>query len=234
MHFIPSRQAMAGVFTPGNTAMRALLKASPLAISIEQRGAGVLRTLELTGVRSEDAWAWMDAATGRPLTRFRFEIADGPGGGSQPFRGEPAVHFKELVAWYADGESLLSEIRKSLAQASSVRCWPHHFDIAFLLPVSRGRGKSKGSIGVGLSPGDENYAQPYWYVTPWPHADRPILPSLPAGGHWHTRGWKGAVLAGSRVVASGRAREQAQASRRFLKSAIDSCKKVIAAASDKP
>jgi len=212
MRFLPSRRALAGGFTPGKTAMRALLKASPFGISVEKKSDGTMRTLPLAGVRSEEAWGWMESATGSSLSLFRFKIADGPGGGSQSFRGEPASHFEELAAWYANAENLLSEIRKGFSQASSVRCWPHHFDIAFLLPIIRGRGKAKGSIGVGLSPGDDCFAEPYWYVTPSPHDDRPSLPPLAGGGHWHKRGWTGAVLTGSRVVdAAVRANRRASA-----------------------
>jgi hypothetical protein len=233
MRFLPSRRALAGGFTRGKSAKRALLTASPLSIAVQTKG-GPSKTLQLAGLRSDDVWSWMDSTTGKSLSRFRFEIADGPGGESQPFQGKPAAHFEELAAWYANAEGVLNETRKTLAQTSSVRCWPHHFDIAFLLPIFRGRGKSKGSIGVGLSPGDENYPEPYWYVTPWPHADRPVLPPLAGGGHWHKRGWTGAVLTGTRVVAAGGAREQARVSRTFLKSAIGSCKRVVAEATEKP
>jgi hypothetical protein len=233
MRFLPSRHALAGGFTRAETAVRALLQPSPLSISVHTK-YWTVGILLLSGVSAGEAWGWMESAVGKPLSRFRFELPDGPGGGSQPFRGEPLSHFEELTAWYGNAEAMLSETRKALTRASSVRCWPHHFDIAFLLPIYRGRGKTKGSIGVGLSPGDEYYGEPYWYVTPWPHADRPALPLLAGGGRWHRRGWTGAVLTGSRVVDAGGAREQARVSRTFLKSAIDSCKRVIAAAGGQP
>lgn len=54
------------------------------------------------------------------------------------------------------------------------------------------------SVGVGLSPGDSGYPEPYVYVTPWPYPTGE-LPALP-WGHWHTEGWTGAVLRGSALV----------------------------------
>jgi hypothetical protein len=94
---------------------------------------------------------------------------------------------QELANWYGNTASLLSSI------GSPVRCWPHHFDIA--TQVSRG----EHSIGVGMSPGDTNYVEPYFYVTPWPYPDTSELPSLSIGS-WHTNGWVGAVLTATEIL----------------------------------
>ena len=58
-------------------------------------------------------------------------------------------------------------------------CWPHHFDIATLVKLEDGQPANARSIGVGVSPGDEYYAQPYVYVSPWPRFDAGKLPDLP-------------------------------------------------------
>ena len=67
-----------------------------------------------------------------------------------------------------------------------IRIWPHHFDLGAILP---------GTIGVGLSPGDAYYAEPYFYVTPPSPIDRG--PAIAGGGFWRTDGWTGAVLLAS-------------------------------------
>ena len=41
-------------------------------------------------------------------------------------------------------------------------------------------------IGVGLSPGDTYYAEPYWYVSPYPYPGLEDLPVLDGSGFWHT------------------------------------------------
>lgn len=51
-----------------------------------------------------------------------------------------------------------------------------------------------------FSPGDGSYDQPYFYVTPWPYPSTDALPLLPAGVHWHTEGWTGAVLTAEQVI----------------------------------
>src|SRR6267142_868339 len=40
-------------------------------------------------------------------------------------------------------------------------CGPHHFDLAMLVRLDAGASESARSVGVGVSPGDEFYAQPY-------------------------------------------------------------------------
>jgi hypothetical protein len=95
--------------------------------------------------------------------------------------------FEELAKWYGNAALCLE------ALSSPIRCWPHHFDIATQI------GSGDRSIGVGMSPGDGNYQQPYFYVSPFPYPDVASLPAL-ASGTWHTKEWVGAVLIGEEIL----------------------------------
>lgn len=60
-----------------------------------------------------------------------------------------------------------------------VQLWPEHFDLATTI----------SKVNVGGSPGDEQHAEPYFYVGPWDRADltgpfwnEPFGASRPAGG----------------------------------------------------
>jgi hypothetical protein len=106
----------------------------------------------------------------------------------------------ELAKWYGDAALCLGKV------SSPVRCWPHHFDLATQVTVE------KGSIGAGMSPGDASYAQPYFYLSPWPYPAAEELPPLELG-HWHTAGWVGAVLTADEVIAAA---DQQQAVSLFL------------------
>ena len=99
-----------------------------------------------------------------------------------------------------------------------MRCWPHHFDLATLVSVPGGAPGDARTIGVGLSPGDGSYAEPYFYVTPWPSPDSPALPELPAGADWHRTGWFGAVLTATAIFhdAGGSPPTRARMVREFL------------------
>jgi hypothetical protein len=112
----------------------------------------------------------------------------------------------------------------SSPNASAVRCWPHHFDIATLLALDPPTTPSNvaRTIGAGLSPGDAGSPGGYWYVTPWPYPVVSEPPPLAAGGAWHRTGWFGAVLPLSHPDAGDEASNSA-----FLASAVAACHELL-------
>jgi len=64
--------------------------------------------------------------------------------------------------------------------------WPHHFDFS----VEWFSGKKDEQIGTGISPGDEQYSEPYLYMNPYPFNPKVTENNLPIG-KWHTSSWKG-------------------------------------------
>ncbi len=79
------------------------------------------------------------------------------------------------------------------AETSIINIWPHHFDIASLLTY-QAKGEKK-FIGIGLSPGDINSSNVYFYINTWPYPkiDTKTIEPLKAG-LWQTEGWTGAIL----------------------------------------
>ena len=69
---------------------------------------------------------------------------------------------------------------------SLVHLWPHHFDFS----IEWFTGKKDEQIGTGISPGDEQYSEPYLYMNPYPFNPKVIENNLPVGT-WHTSTWKG-------------------------------------------
>jgi hypothetical protein len=126
----------------------------------------------------------------------------------------------ELAVWFANAELLVSELRRQMCErglaASPVRCWPHHFDIATLATLPTRDPDVIGYIGSGLSPGDEYYQGPYFYVSVSPDPDPALLPTLGVG-HWHTHEFTAAVLTWDDVLSS---KEQKTVASDFLHGAI--------------
>lgn len=91
-------------------------------------------------------------------------------------------------------------------EASPVRLWPEHFDLAVELG-SEARGLR---ANYGFSPGDEGHAEPYLYVGPWSAAVD--------GELWQANGFAGAQLACSKLLA---AEDQAAAALDFFASRRD-------------
>ena len=95
---------------------------------------------------------------------------------------EPEEHELAVIArLYAQANRILESLQTRIPNASPVRLWPHHFDIAFLA----------GSLGIGFLAGDDSIDEPYWYVYNTPMPDP--LPPLSLG-EWHRGHWTGAIL----------------------------------------
>ncbi len=129
------------------------------------------------------------------LGPVRQDIPHHPVAGGAPFSPSDPAPYAEIAALFAGTAGLLDA-----RPGGPVRCWPHHFDIARLHVLDLGADPEEArSVGYGMTPGDEQYPDPYWYVTPWPYPDPAALDDLPAG-RWHTDGWVGAVLPAAEVV----------------------------------
>ena len=175
------------------------------------RGGAVLDTFELAGRRDSVVAVWLDSALRalglKPASGIKLPYslpAHAVGrGGAYSSSGE-AEAFDELARWYAAAAEVLAEVQTGLGGvypgAGPVRCWPHHFDIATLVSLEAGCAQAARSVGIGLSPGDEYYPQPYVYINPWPHLDPAQFPPLPPPGHWHTQGFVAAVATGEQIL----------------------------------
>jgi hypothetical protein len=80
----------------------------------------------------------------------------------------------ELFRFTLDGKFTLAHL------------WSHHFDFS----VEWFTGKKDEQIGTGISPGDEQYDEPYLYMNPYPFNPKVTKNNLPIGT-WHTSSWKG-------------------------------------------
>ena len=137
----------------------------------------------------------------------------------------------ELANYYANTHQLLQNIVATSEDASAVRIWPHHFDMATLIMLPGLKNETPLTIGVGLSPGDTSYHEPYWYVSPYPYPDTANLPPLAGDGFWHTQHWVGAVLTASRLTQDVSTKAQQQQVESFIDSAITASINLLKSAS---
>ncbi len=119
------------------------------------------------------------------------ETATKIGAGKVPFSEELAL----LEAAFGSADFALKHVVSKLRKhkPGPVICWPHHFDIATLITFDEKRGDEQVSIGVGMSPGDQYYSTPYFYVTPWPYPAADKLADPPAPYKWHTHEFTGLI-----------------------------------------
>jgi len=196
------------------------------------KGSEMLGGFELDGHVDADATTWVDEI----LVDLGLHRASGvavpydipahlvaAGGRYSCASDRPA--FAGLARWFEVADDILGETRSRLvgigAGSSEVRCWPHHFDIATLLSLGTGEAETVAAIGIGMSPGDAYYPQPYFYISPWLAPAVDALPPLPAPGRWHTLDFVGAVATGEAVLATPEPRARL---RDFIDAAVDVCR----------
>jgi hypothetical protein len=178
------------------------LRPADLTLLVVNEHGPVDTQLPLNGLTLNAAGGWVEALlvkrglSPEPFRRpLHFEIPAGAVAHGAPFELGDSLAFQELSRYYANAALIIEAVAQREPGSSPVRCWPHHFDIATLIPAG-----PSATIGYGMSPGDASYAQPYFYISPSPSPDPSRLPDLPAPAHWHTEGWTGAVLVSEAFV----------------------------------
>ncbi len=209
---------------PGSNGLRAGLRPAELDLLLGDE------RLSLVGKTRQQGLSWLRRGLDeqglvgeRAELDIHYDLPDHPVAEGAAFRGDLEPGRQQLAAWYAAADGVLREMATTYG-SSEVVTWPHHFDIATLLTLDapeeteeKPDEESQRSIGMGLSPGDGNFAQPYFSVTPWPVPEQDPV-ELPHG-FWTRENFFGAILTGEDLLAAG-GEPKAQVEH-FLKTAID-------------
>ena len=232
LEWLPSLRALASRVVPLSSAFRVAVRPSPFALLLLDERNEAAASFSLHGRTIANAAQWLRdllptvGADPAALTLKRhYTIPSHPVAGGAAFDEISESAFEELARWYGNAALVLTRLASVTPKASEVRCWPHHFDIATLIEVEPARGtESARTVGVGLEPGDNYYAEPYVYVNmyPAPPASRATA-LLAGGGCWHTNEWLGAVLPSSRL----RAADQRAQLESFIGSAVAACTELL-------
>ena len=194
-------------------------------------GPSASEAFDLRGRTRSEAAEWLQAELadrlGESAQAFVSPAPDIPShrvGLGAEYSAGPA-ELAEVERWFHDASLLLEAVSAAEEGASAVRCWPHHFDIAVLIDLDYEADPPVGpedarSIGIGMTPGDDSYPDPYFYVTPWPYPAEDQLPKLPPPATWHTMNWIGAVLTAENLVSAGDEGAQATRAASFARAAI--------------
>ncbi len=133
----------------------------------------------------------------------------------------------ELAKYFDNFFRILRDRFQGEPGAGAARIWPHHFDLATLISIDNTGSEHDRSIGVGFSPGDGVFGQPYVYVTPWPYPETSALGAPPDGMRWHTEGFTALVgTAGELFVGDDSAGRRVS---RGVDAAVDICRALLAA-----
>ena len=175
---------------------------------LQLNGDAVTDRTPLTHLTLAGALAWAEMrgrrvlAEAPPVRRRLFD--DFPDHGlarRSPFGDPLGAHLGELAAYFDNATAAFERLRQTHPDTTELRVWPHHFDLAGEIVL--GSAPAPRSIGFGMTPGDASYAEPYFYVSPYPRPDVGLLPPLDGPGHWHTHGFTAAVLTATELLRAG-------------------------------
>ena len=229
LEWVPSLGGLFSRAIPTESPFRIGARPSRLALLIVNERNQLIAEYKLHGRTVTDATQWirsqikpLGADPARYTLQRHYEIPAHPVAIGESFDASTPRLLEELSSWFANASVLLGSVARKTRGASEVRCWPHHLDIATLVKVAPNR-----TIGIGMEPGDEYYDEPYYYLnmSPQPTASRAASRPLWGEGTWHTNGWVGAVLPGSRF---GAASAQERQVREFVDSATAACRGLLA------
>lgn len=192
--FDPARRGLVGAPLPDGR--QASLGLGDLILSVGDD------SLPLLGRTPREAVAWLSEVLSQNVRLPEWDMPAGPTL-EYPALEATTAGLERLAHWYAASFRVLDAFAPADGEASPLRVWPHHFDLATLvtLDASDDPEQSK-SVGLGMTPGDAGIPAPYLYVTPWPYPEGRPTPALPSG-RWNTDGWYGAVLDAEAVSSEG-------------------------------
>ncbi|MBW2394077.1 MAG: hypothetical protein JRG95_07385 [Deltaproteobacteria bacterium] len=230
MEWLGAHGALAGGLVRGARPFRLALRIADLHLLILDAAGAVHQAQALAGATAEQSeqlasdWvrAFTDGALDRTLTHPGYDLPVHPVADGHAFEADGKA-LSDLARWFEHANHSLQKIADDHPdEATPARCWPHHFDHALLLEIQRGPdGTATRTVGIGLSPGDETYGEPYWYVNHWPGAAAPELAEQAGGGEWHTEGWTGCILRASVIAADATIEDQGKRVSAFLDRAIE-------------
>lgn len=166
--------------TIGTTNVTASLTVRDLELRLT-RGAADVGGILLSGQTDtdrRDAVLDLAAAAGADPDRFSTALpypAPPPPGWDAP---DPDAANAWCDLWTLT-HAALSAVCADTPNASPIRLWPHHFDMATL--ISHGGARS---VGLGLAVADDLVDAPYFYTAPWPAPPRNALSDAPAPWSW--------------------------------------------------
>ena len=231
MSWSTTRRALVTEQIMARRTIRIALVVEDLNLDVVDHADNSLGSYQLAGRTIADATEWLSAEVAKEgLDRSRFTsrkhytIPNHVVATGAPFSTTASAERAELARYWSNAAGYLDALATRMPGASAVLTWPHHFDIATLAELPKTASGKTPTIGVGLSPGDDSYAEPYWYVGPQPRPDVSNAAKLGGGGRWHTAGWIGAALPASDFIDAQDQRAQVHA---FIESAVKECRKLL-------
>jgi hypothetical protein len=228
--WIPQLNRLAGKWVDSNIRFRSSISFDDFSVHLVDENVNSISTFDLQGKSHGKIMVWLEEQialfgldTSQLVLKLPYELPEHLALVGKPFTIEDLSIAQELGKYFHNGHLIAEEV-KTAFNSSEVRCWPHHFDISTQITVNNtGNPDTSSSVTVGLSPGDEEFPEPYFFVSPWPYPPVEELPKL-THGKWVDEHWVGAVLTASEILEK---EDQYKSVRRFISETFATIRKLM-------
>lgn len=198
--WVPGHYRLAGGWIKGNQLFRSSIGFKEFAIYMVDRQVQVISKLNLHGVTFRQSLLWLEQQVGLlglesahledkapyeiPKYVFQTEPFEDPGQEYRLFLG--SLFHNSMLA--------MKEVAVDWVFPKEVVVRPQHFELAMSVTLKDTGSKDTNTlITIGMSPGDELFDAPYFFVSTWPHVMTHVSDSLEVG-MWIEEDWTGSVL----------------------------------------
>ncbi|MFY0600976.1 MAG: hypothetical protein JXR03_14975 [Cyclobacteriaceae bacterium] len=213
--WVPGLTRLAGKWVKGVKTFRVSLSFVDFCIYLIDEKINIISSFELEGQNQNQLLLWLEEqankldldASGLTLN-LPYSMEDNQIQNTDPFSVD-LNHAVEFSKYYHNSfVSMRDLVLEKGIKDFIINTWPHHFDQTLsILVKDTGDTETNYYISLGMSPGDTEISQPYFYVNSWPHISTLNFEKLSHGATWHEESWTGAILLAENVVRSTNQKE---------------------------
>ncbi|MGL1886498.1 MAG: hypothetical protein OCD76_08280 [Reichenbachiella sp.] len=228
-------QRLVGHWIEGETIFRSSISIQDFTVYLVDKTFTTISSISMQDTTQTEVMIWLEKQLGQLGVEFSkinlalpYDIPPYPTAKGEVFHVDNMQACHELSKLYHNSHLVLNNLLAGeKIKTTSIRCWPHHFDMAgSIILLDTGDPQTSRQIGVGLSPGDDNYNEPYFYVSPWPYPTKDLPDISGTLGHWHEINWIGTVLPISKLSGMNLIQDQLRTIKGFFNQSISVLKEL--------
>ncbi len=188
LSWVPGHYRLAGNWIKGNQLFRSSIGFKEFAIYMVDRQVQVISKLSLHGVTFRQSLLWLEQQVGLlgletahledkapyEIPKYIFQ--------TEPFEDPGSDYRLFLGSLFHNTMTVMKEVAESWAYPKQHAVWPQQFEFGMAVTLKdTGSQDTNTRITIGVSPGDELFDAPYFFVATWPHVMTPISDPLEAG-----------------------------------------------------
>ncbi len=199
--WIPGYWRFAGMWIDGNKKFRSSISLKDFNIYLVDRTVKVLSQYPLFEKTHRQVMVWLEEQIlslglgSKEITLdMPYEIKELKKAPKYKFEKLPVALFYEFGKIYHNTQNVLLRLEKHFPNPSAINIWPEKCNISLSFTLKdTGELATNTRLFAGLSPGDEYFDKPYFYVSTIPFVEVEEFEGL-SKGLWYSEDWTGAIL----------------------------------------